>query len=172
MSPIAAFWKLWLGDTFRGTANGSDQPESEKTWIQPPAAHLGSLIRSVKAWQTLDTDLCSGGPGWILILTFFSLGKREYWGMGMKDPSLFFISSSLVTSTGSWGIQSLLILTKDKENLGMVLCASWADDSRIIIPFLCGCSACWDHPTEVLHCFYLHRDKIPGALKALRWGEV
>lgn len=150
-----------------------DQPEYQKTWNKPAAAHLGSLSRSLRAWQTLGTDLWSGGPGWIVILTFLSLGKRECWGMGMlcKDPLLVLISSCLVTSTGSWGIQSLLILTKGKENLGMVLCASWADDSRITISLLCGCSACWDHPTEVLHCFCLHRDKIPGAPEGseVRW---
>lgn len=70
-------------------------PNLKKTWSQPPAAQLGSLTRSGRAWQTLGTDLWRGDPGWILILTLLSLGKGEYWGLGMlcKDPSQCFIST-------------------------------------------------------------------------------
>lgn len=170
-----SFLKALFVSRFRGTANGSVQ--ISKTWSEPPAAQLESLTRSGRAWQTLGTDLWRGDPAWILILILLGLGKREYWELGMlcKDPSLCLISSCLVASTGSLAIHRLLILIRGKENLGMVLCASWADvsdDSRIIIPLLCGCSACWDHPAEVLHYSCLHRDKTPGAPEGseVGWG--
>lgn len=167
-----SFLKALFMGIFRGTANGLAW--ISKTWNQPPAASLGSLIRSGRAWQTLDTDLWRGGPGWILILTFLSreVGILRDGNAAAKTPCCVWFPAGYVTSTGSLGIQGLWILIRDKENLGMVLCASSADDSTIRIPFLHGCSAGWDHPTEVLHYSCLHRDKIPGSQEGSEagWG--